>query len=350
MSRKIVVIEDNKDIRKGIVEILELASYTVFEAENGRQGIDLAIQHTPDVILCNIDMPDLDGYGVLLILSRNPKTSGISFIFLTGKRDQIDFRKGMEMGADDYLIKPFEEVDLLKAVEGRIRRRELQQFALMDSIKSIYNNNSGKDYISDLQNNLKNYKSRLYKKKQVIYYEGDPGSGLYFVLSGAVKTVKTDEDGHELITGIFLAGNYFGINSMLSNQPFPDTASALENSSICLVPKEHMETLLNSHPGIAKEFIQLLAQDNRDKEEQLLQFAYHSVRKRMAEVLMRLYHKHVKFAPNFEVTREDLSALSCMASETVSRTLSDFKSEGLLEKTGSTITILSPDRLTKMKN
>lgn len=350
MNRKIVVIEGNKDIRKGIIEILELASYIVFEAENGRQGIDLAIQHIPDVILCDIGMPDLDGYGVLLILSRNPKTSGISFIFLTAKSDPINFRKGMEMGADDYLIKPFEDVDLLRAVEGRIRRKELQQFALMDAVKSIYNHNSDKAYLSDLKNTLKNYKSRLYKKKQVIYYEGDPGSGLYFVMHGAVKTVKTDEDGHELITGIFLTGNYFGINSMLSNQPFPDTATALENSSICMVPKEHMEILLNDHPGIAKEFLQLLAQDNRDKEEQLLQFAYHSVRKRMAEVLMRLYNKHVKSAPYFNITREDLSALSCMASETVSRTLSDFKAEGLLKKTGSTITILNPDRLAKMKN
>jgi CRP-like cAMP-binding protein len=117
-----------------------------------------------------------------------------------------------------------------------------------------------------------------------------------------------------------------------------------------LVPKEHLETLLSSHPEISKEFIQLLAKDNRDKEEQLLQFAYHSVRKRMAEVLMRLYHKHAKNGPNFNITREDLSALSCMASETVSRTLSDFKEEGLLEKKGSTITILNQDRLAKMKN
>lgn len=350
MNNKIVVIEDNKDIRKGIVEILELANYIVFEAENGRKGIDLAIQHNPDLILCDINIPDLNGYGVLHVLSRNPKTSGISFILVTAKSVQIDFRKGMEMGADDYLTRPFEDIDLLKAVEGRIKRRELQQVAHTGPIKSTNHSSEDKDYISDLKNSLKNYKSRLYKKKQVIYYEGDPGSGLFFVLSGRIKTVRTDDDGHDLITGIFSAGNYFGMNSMLSDQPFRDTAIAIENSSVSLVPKEDMEMLLSNHPEIAKEFIQLLAQDNRDKEEQLLQFAYHSVRKRMAGVLMRLYKVHVKFAPNFDITREDLSALACIASETVSRTLSDFKSEGLLEKTGSTITILNPDRLANMKN
>lgn len=349
MNKKIVVIEDNNDIRESIVEILELANYTVFEAENGRKGIDLAIEHKPDIILCDIMMPDLDGYGVLLILNRNPQTAGISFIFLTAKTERVDFRKGMEMGADDYLTKPFDDIELLKAVESRIRRKELQQFSIPDRLSSVYKA-GGKDHISDLQESLKNYKSRLYKKKQVIYYEGDPGAGLYFILSGSIKTVKTDEDGRELITGIFSAGDYFGINSMLSSQSFPDTATALENSSVCLVPKEHLETLLSSHPEISKEFIQLLAKDNRDKEEQLLQFAYHSVRKRMAEVLMRLYHKHAKNGPNFNITREDLSALSCMASETVSRTLSDFKEEGLLEKKGSTITILNQDRLAKMKN
>lgn len=350
MNKKILVIENNKDIRRGIIEILELTNYTVFEAENGRKGIDLAILHTPDLIICDINISDLNGYGVLHILSKNPKTSGISFIMVTTNTEQIDFRKGMEMGADDYLSRPFEDIDLLKAVEGRIRKRELQQFSHTDSIKSIRNNNADKDYITDLQNSLKNYKSRTYKKKQVIYYEGDPGSGLFFVLSGCVKTVKTDDDGHDLITGIYSAGSYFGINSMLSDQPFPDTATAIENSSVSQVPKEHMEMILDNHPEIAREFIQLLAKDNRDKEEQLLQFAYYSVRKRMAEVLMRLYRIHSKIAPNFDITREDLSALACIASETVSRTLSDFKAEGLLEKTGSTITILSPDRLSNMKN
>ena len=111
------MIEDNKDIRESSVEILVLAGYDVLEADNGKIGVELAQQHLPDMILCDIMMPELDGYGVLYLLSKNRETSNIPFIFLTAKAERVDMRKGMEMGADDYLTKPFDPDELIYRVK-----------------------------------------------------------------------------------------------------------------------------------------------------------------------------------------------------------------------------------------
>ena len=112
----ILLIEDNPDIRENTEELLELAGYDVITAENGKIGIKEAKENLPDLILCDIMMPVMDGYDVIYYLSIDSKTSCIPFIFLTAKSEKTDFRKGMELGADDYLTKPFEEVELIKAI------------------------------------------------------------------------------------------------------------------------------------------------------------------------------------------------------------------------------------------
>ena len=129
MSKKVLIIEDNVDIRENIVEILELSGYTTFAANNGKTGVELAIKNLPDIILCDIMMPDLDGYGVLFMLNKHPETAATPFIFLTAKAERIDVRKGMEMGADDYLTKPFDDMELLSAIESRLKKKEIQQLS-----------------------------------------------------------------------------------------------------------------------------------------------------------------------------------------------------------------------------
>src|ERR1700749_2614706 len=137
MNQKVLILEDNNDIRENIVEILELANYSVFAAYNGKTGVDLAIKHTPDIILCDIMMPELDGYGVLYMLNKNPATAAIPFIFLTAKAERLDLRKGMEMGADDYLTKPFDDIELLNAVESRLKKKEAQQTFYSRSLDNL---------------------------------------------------------------------------------------------------------------------------------------------------------------------------------------------------------------------
>jgi DNA-binding response OmpR family regulator len=122
--KKILLIEDNQEIRENIAEILTLANYEGVEAENGKVGVVAAKETQPDLIICDIMMPQLDGYGVLHLLSKNPATAGIPFIFLTAKSEKDDFRKGMNLGADDYLTKPFDDLELLDAVEMRLKKSE----------------------------------------------------------------------------------------------------------------------------------------------------------------------------------------------------------------------------------
>jgi CRP-like cAMP-binding protein/CheY-like chemotaxis protein len=350
MSKKVLVIEDNNDIRENVVEILELAGYSVEAASDGRTGVDLALKNVPDIILCDIMMPELDGYGVLYLLNKNPETTAVPFIFLTAKAERIDLRKGMEMGADDYLTKPFDDIELLNAIESRLKKKELLENYYSKSLDQLGNLVSRNNGLIELKKIIQERKARQFKKNQVIYYEGDKGSGLYIVLNGKVKTIKLAEDGRELMTGIYSDDDYLGIHAMISNEAYTDTATALEDTSLCIIPKEQLEQLLHLYPDVSREFINILSKNVREKEEQLLQLAYNSVRKKMAEAILRLSRQGKDDGGSFKISREDLAAMAGMATETVSRTLSDFKDEGLIDKKASVITVLNHARLAKMKN
>jgi len=350
MKKKVLIIEDNDDIRENVMEILQLAGYEAIEAPNGKTGVELAQGQSPDIILCDIMMPELDGYGVLYMLNKNPEMAAIPFIFLTAKAERLDLRKGMEMGADDYLTKPFDDIELLNAIETRFKKQEQQKefySRSLDRLGTLIGKNEG---LNELKKIIQERRSRAFKKNQVIYYDGDRANGIYLVINGKIKTIRLAEDGRELMTGIVGGEEYLGVNALLANEAYTDTATALEDSVVVLIPKDQLEQLLNLYPEVAREFIKLLANDIREKEDQLMQLAYHSVRKRMAEAMIRLYRQGGAAAEGFKMTREDLAAMAGMATETVSRTLSDFKDEGLIEKKGSLITLLNPDKLEKMKN
>lgn len=348
--KTILIIEDNIDIRESCVEILELSGYTVLQADNGKEGFDLAVKHKPHLILCDIMMPEMDGYGVLYLLNKNDQTADIPFVFLTAKTDRIDFRKGMEMGADDYLTKPFDDMDLLHAVETRINKHLRQKtyhgsaFETLEKLTSV--TGKGMDELKALINGRK---IKQIKKKQILYYEGDSLSGLYLILNGSIKTMKIAEDGRQFITGLYGPDDYIGLDTLLLDQAFTETAEAVEDTSLYLLPKDQVLDLVNKYPEISTQFIKILSNNIHEKEEQLLELAYHSVRKRLARVLLRL-NKKIRQADQIIVSREELAALAGIAVETVSRTLTDFKCEGLLEKNGNLIQLLNTEKLAKMKN
>jgi DNA-binding response OmpR family regulator len=125
--KKILVIEDEQFIRENIVEILQSHDYDVLSAPDGVAGVELALKHLPDLILCDVMMPDLDGHGVLEQLRDNDATSATPFIFLTARANTQDLRVGMNLGADDYLTKPFRVPDLLKAVDTRLTKSDTEK-------------------------------------------------------------------------------------------------------------------------------------------------------------------------------------------------------------------------------
>lgn len=115
-----LIIEDSEDIREGTAEILDLAGYDTIQAKDGRMGIALAIEMQPDIIICDITMRDLDGYEVLLLLRGDERTSSIPIVFMSAKAERCEVLKAMEMGANGYLIKPFDDVELFKAISDRV--------------------------------------------------------------------------------------------------------------------------------------------------------------------------------------------------------------------------------------
>jgi DNA-binding response OmpR family regulator len=283
--KKILLIEDNPDIRENTSEILSLAGYDVSTAENGKIGVDVAQRLKPDLIICDIMMPELDGYGVLHILNKNTETSSIPFIFLTAKTEKTDIRKGMTLGADDYLTKPFDDTDLLNAIETRLRKHQLRS-------KQYDNSQSGLDhFIQDAQKALnlsdlcKDKKVKAFKKKAEIFSEGDTPSTVFFVKSGSVKIFKSHPDGKELITNLYKTGDFFGFEPLLENGLYHETAVLMEDSEIVLIPKNDFLILLNSHADVSASFISLLCRKVSEKESQLVNLAYNSVRQRTAQRL-----------------------------------------------------------------
>lgn len=124
--KKILIIEDEPEMRRNILAILKLEKFLGVGAENGRAGVELARREKPDLVLCDVMMPELDGHGVLRALRQDPATAGIPFVFLTAKGERRDLREGMNLGADDYLIKPVAKADLLAAITTRLARAAQQ--------------------------------------------------------------------------------------------------------------------------------------------------------------------------------------------------------------------------------
>jgi CRP/FNR family transcriptional regulator, polysaccharide utilization system transcription regulator len=205
---KLLVIEDNPEVRENTQEILELAGYEVTTASNGKEGVKRATEDHPDLIVCDIMMPELDGYGVLNILSKNPNTSAIPFIFLTAKSEKDDFRKGMSMGADDYITKPFDETDLLNAIQHRLKKNELLKQAFSKSSDGYSNLIEFTSSLEELKHLPENHKVKSFPKKEFIYLEGGFARTFFYVQKGQVKTIKTNKDGKELITGIYTQGQF----------------------------------------------------------------------------------------------------------------------------------------------
>jgi DNA-binding response OmpR family regulator/Ca2+-binding EF-hand superfamily protein len=341
--KKILLIEDNTEVRENTSEIISLANYEVVTAENGKVGVELAQKEKPDLIICDIMMPELDGYGVLHILSKKPETAGIPFIFLTAKTEKNDVRKGMNLGADDYLTKPFDDTELLNAIETRLKRKEM--FKRYDSTPEgleAFMHDAG--HALNIRDLGKDKKTKLYKKKTEIFAEGDSPSYVYLVKTGNVKVYKSHPDGKELITNLYKANDFFGFESILENSLYKESAAAMEDSELVTIPKQDFLTLLHGSADVSNTFISLLCQKVKEKESQLLNLAYNSVRQRTAEALLKVFNLK-DHDQKLSVSRDDLAKMVGTASESVIRVLSDFKDEGLIDIESGKIKIIAPGKL-----
>lgn len=345
--KKILIIEDNADVRDNLAEILMLGGYESVTAENGKIGVEKALEFPPDLILCDIMMPELDGYGVLHILSRQAKTADVPFIFLTAKAEKEDFRKGMSMGADDYITKPFDDVALLQTVEARLNKSERLRVASAHSTGSLDHFIDEARALEAIKHLSDNREVRHYRKKDIIFREGENPRWLFFVESGKVKVYKTSDDGRELIVKVAQGGDFLGFLALFKEDAYPESAAALEDCTVKLVPKSDFAALVFGNRDVNARFIKMLASHVAEREQQLIELAYNSVRKRVATTLVQLYDQSHH---NINLLREDLASLAGTAKETLIRTLTDFKNEGLINIQEGSIEVLNADKLRHLPN
>jgi len=343
MKKKILLIEDDIILRENTAEILQMANYEVITAENGKLGIDKAIVNKPDIIICDILMPELDGYGVLQIILRIEELQNTPFIFMTAVTKHSDVRKGMDLGASDYITKPFEESELLSAISSRLKRKKI--FDKQDKKNAATINKVNLEHLEDEFSRKEKFK---YVKGSTIYCEGNNSNHIFYILNGEVKIFKNNEDGKELITGIFKSKKLFGFTSFSKNKSYEENAVAIKNTTLLKITKEEIYNLIIKNPQLAVNFMDLMSENLKNVNEHLIHLAYDSVRKKTADMLLEL-SKLNNNTDYIEISRLNLANLIGIAKETLIRTLKDFKEEKIIETDRNSVKILNLKKLSTVK-
>lgn len=345
--KKVLLIEDDVALRENTAELLELSGFEVFTASNGKIGIDQANSNIPDIIVCDIMMPEMDGYGVLKALSENEDTRYIPFIFLSAKTERSEVRKGMDLGADDYITKPFEEEELLSAIESRLAKAKL----LSGNSNSKHQPDELEESSMQTLHELKNFfddhgNIEKFAKGQEIFSEGLRSNTIYLLLKGVVKCHTMDEDGKELITSLYRADDFLGFTSLIENVPYKESATAVEETELAGISKMELKEILEKNQTISFELMELLTRNITEVKDQLLQMAYSSVRRKTAKTLLQFSEVLNKKADEpIRISRSDLASVAGIATESLIRTLSDFKKENLIAIEGRNIRILEMTQL-----
>jgi CRP-like cAMP-binding protein len=344
MEAKILLIEEDAILRKNTAEILGLANYEVITAENGKLGIEKAIKSKPDLVLSDIPMNDLDGYGVLQILRKNRELKNTPFIFMSAKTKHSDVRKGMDLGASDYITIPIDKSELLSAIEARLKFGE---------ISNNLNNedNTAKDHNEiDIESldQLFAYKEKYdYGKGSTIYCEGNSSNHIFYLIKGEIKTFKNNEYGKELITRIYKRKSIFGLTTLLKNKPYNENASALIDTSLIKITKKEFLDAVKENPRLSINVIDLLVDKLEKLKTHLIHLAYDSVRKKTAEILYELYIDGG--SEIIKISRKNLANLVGIAKESLIRTLTELKEEKIIKTKRKSIKIIDPKKLKLIK-
>ena len=339
--KTVLLIEDDRALRENTEELLELSGYSVLTAPNGKIGIEKAKQKLPDIIICDIMMPEVDGYGVLENLSNAPETQHIPFIFLSAKTEHKEIRRGMDLGADDYLTKPFDEDDLISAIESRLAKTQLLSRMSGETMKTAEYSEDEMRTLHELKNFFDdNGEIVNFEQGEMVYQEGMHSHKIFLILKGVVKCHCMDADGKELTTSLYRADDFLGFTSVMKNIPHQESATALETVELAAIAKEDLKTILEKNHNISLELMELLANDLSEAKAQLLQMAYSSVRKKTAKTLLQFAEiMNNQKEGDIKISRNDLASVAGIATESLIRTLSGFKKEGLIDIEGRNIRI-----------
>ncbi|MFD1096288.1 response regulator [Salegentibacter chungangensis] len=349
--KSILLIEDDNTLRENIKELLELKGYRVYDAPNGEKGVENTLRYLPDLIICDILMPVMDGYEVYEILNNNKKTRQIPFIFLSAKSNPEDVRKGMNLGADDYLTKPFKEEDLISSIESR-----LAKYAILteNQKRQRGSGDSPGPEVSSLQE-LRNYFREQgqvleLNKNSAVYRERKNADFIYLIEEGLVKTHRMDEYGKELITGIYREDDFFGFYYFKDVSTYPETATALEDCLFYRIYNSNLSEILSSSHDLTIELAQLLSDNLSILKNHLLEMAYASVLKKTTNTILNFAEiMKAHHADDIKISRSDLASIAGISTESFIRSLSSLKKEGLIDIEGRNIKILDLSKLQKVR-
>ena len=395
--KKILLIEKNEDIRSNLAQVLELVNYEVFTAGDGVNGADLALRETPDMIICGSFLPLLEGYGLLQKIQNNPSTQNSRIIFFTPKSENgfshndghfngNGHSNGHSNGYSNGHSNGHSNGDILshqqnghsngishsdmnghQSVEASDLSKILEKIELPDNIINGIKSNAidaikeevqapimeikGVVDIFDLL--LKDRDVNYYKKKQVIFSEGNCSRNLYFIKKGKVKTYQTNDYGKQLVVDLYAENDFIGYIPLLENTNYTEAAEALEETELLVIPRGEFNNLLKNNPEIMRLFMNLLTKSVCEKKNQMIGLAYNSLRKKVAEALVIIYTKYkadqyANFA--IDISRDNLAAIAGTATESLIRTLTEFKSEKLIDIENNCIKILNKTKLESLSN
>lgn len=343
---KLLIVEDNTEVRENLAEILELYGYEVTEAADGLAGVKAALEAPPDMILCDVMMPELDGYGVLNLLSENERTAGIPFVFITARTEVEDVRRGMNLGADDYITKPFYKDELLTVIRTRLKKSRLRQQPEPAPARAR---------LSDPEGGLNRLKQafteqgrqQTFDQGSYVLREDDYPHFVYRVVNGRVHLRRSHEYGRDYIVAELGASELFGLPAALERTPSPYAVKVAEQSTILqLLPVSVLFELINTDPRVTDALMRLMAGRVASYGDRLAHQAYDSVRRRTALILCDLHEKY-DGAP-IELSREELAQMVGTTKESATRALSDFRKDGLLTVKGKSVGIVDVKRLREL--
>lgn len=353
---KILFIEDQAQKGGSIRQLLELSNYQVVFTVDSRDSIELAVTERPDLILCDTQLTSVDGYGMIEALQQHAETWGIPVILLTSMEEKGDFRKAMDAGADDFLARPFEGIDLLRAVEACLERHRIRVARDQGSLPMSVGKRNSPAHVASQEDDKEEEEEwkpdqkdiRSYKKRTMLYVEGQRAFQTWYVVSGRVKTYMVHTDGKELITGICGPGDCVGCVAVVHGGSYSDKAQVLEDAEAVVISRPEFLRLMAGVPLFVRQVIRWLSRNTRSQEAGLLNLAYSSLRKKVANGILDLFdhfRKEMDGNGYISISRENLAAIIGSAPESLTRTLSDFRREGLIEIRDGRMYLINEARL-----
>lgn len=334
--KKILLIDGGENMNDGLHEMFG-SEYKVIKAATGFNGLEMAKREKPDMIFCSAVMPDIDGYGISDILGKDKDTMDIPFVIMNNPSNGNKALK--------------ESVQIAGTIERLAAKKNGKQDGMYSKLEGLLQLINGATKTPE--EIINDYRTRVFDKKENIYYEGDVPNTVYMIKSGRVKTVKMGPGGKEFIIDIYEKGSFFGHMAIFESTEYPDTAIALEQTEVLLIPKDDFSALVKNNNEMAGRLIKMLADDISEKEERLMTLAYNSVRARVAGALLQLRKKYKKDKSSvpltIHVSRDDLAGLIGTTTESLIRTLTDFKQEGHIETNKGEITILDTAGLERIR-